>query len=46
MSLYKPNIILDGIKVVIEKQIIFHSSFLDINYYDKQKCINPTIVGF
>lgn len=43
MSLYKPNI-LDGIKVVIEKQIVFHSSSLDINYYVNQKCINPTIV--
>jgi len=43
MSLYKPNI-LDGIKVVIEKQIVFNSSSLDINYYVNQKCINPTIV--
>lgn len=45
MSLYTPNI-LDGVKVVIDKQIVFQSNSLDINYYVNQKCINATIFDF
>lgn len=47
ISLYKPNLsISDEIKVVVEKQIVFQSSTLDINYYVHQKCINPSILDF
>lgn len=41
MLLSKANIlwIYDGVKVFVERHIVFQSNSLDINYYVNQKCI-------
>lgn len=46
VSMYKPaKTQSGGVRIVVEKQIVFQSNTLDIAYYVNQKRIHPEVLG-